>query len=503
MRVREYPFPIDPPMSAAMRETLMYAGLVTRACRGVSRARDRRLRAAYAEATATEAPEASAFSEILDENGIKVGDFHQAVSSLVDDPVSAPTVKNLLGALAGKETAAADLGARVQDMLTRRSAAPRVHASPPSRPAASTPRAPRPAHSSGFRWEFTSAARGGQVRPSPDEAPTPPRAADPPANDPPTAHAAKPDMSDMIDEAPRTGSVPPRTEPAPAGAADVETDAGETTLRPEPKISPPVQAEPTVPPVEGEVVPTEQGIIFALEALSERSDDLKKRVEALEVLVESQAERLVEADRRLEAALRRLDETVRKQAQNQARSDQEVAELRDRIARVESRTSAIDMSAAEPRAAEGPANDAPRAEDMTASSAQVEPTAAEETPVAATASDEVAKDNPATPIAEDASDAQRSDAVTAAAIHESPAETPHDAEKTVISDEERVVKDTTSATAEQQMMQRIEGTMLAIEDRVSRAEDKAACTEEQIAKKNDFAEYIERHTKALERGELT
>lgn len=499
MQVREYPFPIDPPMSAAMRETLMYAGLVTRACRGVSRARDRRLRAAYAEATATEAPEASAFSEILGENGIKVGDFHQAVSSLVDDPVSAPTVKNLLGALAGKETAAADLGARVQDMLTRRGAAPRGHASPPSRPAASTPRAPRPAQSSGFRWEFTSAARGGQARPSPDEATTPPLAADPPANDPPTAPAAKPDM---INEAPRTGSVPPRTEPAPA-AADVETDAGGTTLRPEPKTSPPVQVEPMVPPVEGEVVPTEQGIIFALEALSERSDDLKKRVEALEVLVESQAERLAEADRRLEAALRRLEETVRKQAQNQARSDQEVAELRDRIARVETRTSASDVSAAEPRAAQGPANDAPRAEDRTASSAQVEPIAAEETPVAATASDEVAKDNPATPVAEDASEAQRSDAVTAAAIHESPAETSHDADKTVVSDEERVVEDTTSATVEQQMMQRIEGTMLAVEDRVSRAEDKAACTEEQIAKKNDFAEYIERHTKALERGELT
>lgn len=503
MQVREYPFPIDPPMSAAMRETLMYAGLVTRACRGVSRARDRRLRAAYAEATATEAPEASAFSEILGENGIKVGDFHQAVSSLVDDPVSAPTVKNLLGALTGKETAAADLGAQVQDMLTRRGAAPRVHASPPSRPAASTPRAPRPAQSSGFRWEFTSAARGGQARPSPDNATTPPLAADPPANDPPTASTAKPEV---VNEAPRTGSVPPRTEPAPAGAADVENDAGETTLRPEPKISPPVQAEPTVPPVEGEVVPTEQGIIFALEALSERSDDLKKRVEALEVLVESQAERLAEADRRLEAALRRLEETVRKQAQNQARSDQEVAELRERIARVETRTSAIDMSAAEPRAAEGPANDAPRAEDTTASNAQVEPIAAEETPspsVAPTASDEVARDNPATPVAQDASEAQRSDAVTAAAIHESPAEVPHDADKTLLSDEERVVKDTTSATAEQQMMQRIEGTMLAVEDRVSRAEDKAACTEEQIAKKNDFAEYIERHTKALERGELT
>lgn len=500
MQVREYPFPIDPPMSAAMRETLMYAGLVTRACRGVSRARDRRLRAAYAEATATEAPEASAFSEILGENGIKVGDFHQAVSSLVDDPVSAPTVKNLLGALAGKETAAADLGARVQDMLTRRSAAPRGHASPPSRPAASTPRAPHPAQSSGFRWEFTSAARGGQARPSPDNATTPPLAADPPANHPPTAHTAKPEV---INEAPRTGSVPPRTEPAPAGAADVETDAGETTLRSEPKISPPVQAEPTVPPVEGEVVPTEQGIIFALEALSERSDDLKKRVEALEVLVESQATRHAEADRRLEAALRRLEEAVRKQAQNQARSDQEVAELRDRIARVETRTSAIDVPGVEPRASEGPANDVPRAEDTTASNAQIQQTLAREesrsTSEDSTTSSSATEENSATPVGNDASEAGESAAAAGATIPDVPAETPRDAEVLATGDGGRVDMGTTSAAAEE-MMRRIEGTMSAVEDRVSRTEDKAACTEEQITKKNEFVEYIEKRTKDLEEG---
>ena len=106
-------------------------------------------------------------------------------------------------------------------------------------------------------------------------------------------------------------------------------------------------------------MPTEVGIVIALEELGRQSENLQRRVEAIEALVASQARRLEEAERKLEAVLRRVEareEAARKQAEHLARTEQELAELRGRVARVEARPSEVSPLRVTPK---GSANEAP------------------------------------------------------------------------------------------------------------------------------------------------
>lgn len=368
MQVRQYPFQIDAPLSPALRDTMLVASFVARACRSVLRARDQRVRAArVVEVPARAQAEVPAFRSALGECGIEVVEFDQTLSSLMADPDKAPTVKELVGSLAGKRAAAPDLGARVQELLARCGAAPRTSgmataaASPPQtspgpQPSAAPP-APRAApaasrrdrpRSKDFRWDLTAAARAGECRPSPET--EPPEAAAP-------SSAPAPDVVSGDVRAERTTAQTDAT-PTTAGTTPDESP-GAPTVPPANATNGSPATGPVAPPLKDDVVPTEVGIVIALEELGRQSENLQRRVEAIEALVASQARRLEEAERKLEAVLRRIEareEAARKQAENLARAERELAELRERVARVEARPSEVSPLRVTPK---GSANEAP------------------------------------------------------------------------------------------------------------------------------------------------
>lgn len=374
MQVRQYPFQIDAPLSPALRDTMLVASFVARAWRSVLRARDQRVRAARVVEVPARAPaEVPAFRSALGECGIEVVDFDKTLSSLMADPEKAPTVKELMGSLAGNRAAAPDLGARVQELLARCGAAPRTSgmataaASPaPSAPAPQTSPGPQPSaaspapraapeagrrdrpRSKDFRWDLTAAARAGEGRPSPETEPL--EAAAP-------SSAPAPDAVSGEVRAERTTAqtdAPPTT----AGTTPDESP-GAPTVPPATATNGSLEAGPVAPPLKDDVVPTEVGIVVALEELGRQSENLQRRVEAIEALVASQARRLEEAERRLEAVLRHIEareDAARKQAEHLARAEQELAELRERVARVEARPSEVSTLGATPK---GSADDAP------------------------------------------------------------------------------------------------------------------------------------------------
>ena len=338
MQVRHYPFQIDAPISPALRDTMMLAHFVTRAWRSVSRARDQRVRAARSRETPARSPAgSSAFRSTLDECGIEVVDFDKTMSSLLADPEKATTVKELFGSLAGKRAATPGLGARVQELLMKCGAAPHASASAVSpKPAAASPQPPpkpQPAspaasprerpRSKDFRWEFTAAACAAEGQAPPEPAP-------------PTQPAATPAEPSRAPERPAATTADASPEQPPGASTTATTGVS---------ADPPAGAS-----VQGAAVPTEVGIVVALEQLSQQAEALGKRLEALEALIASQTRRLEETERKLEAVLRRLEareEAERAQAQLLARTQQELAELRERVAEVEVKRSEPPTSASE------------------------------------------------------------------------------------------------------------------------------------------------------------
>lgn len=372
MQVRQYPFQIDAPLSPALRDTMLVASFVARAWRSVLRARDQRVRAARVVEVPARAPaEVPAFRSAIGECGLEVVEFDQTLSSLMADPEKAPTVKELMGSLAGKRAAAPDLGARVQELLARCGAAPRTsgmaaaspmpaasppQASPGPQPPTASP-APRAApaasrrdrpRSKDFRWDLTAAARAGEGRPSPETEPL--EAAAPssaPAPDAVSGEVRAERATAQTDATPTTAGTTPDESP------------GAPTVPPATATNGSLEAGPVAPPLKDDVVPTEVGIVIALEELGRQSENLQRRVEAIEALVASQARRLEEAERKLEAVLRRIEareDAARKQAEHLVRTEQELAEIRERVARVEARRSETTPLGVTP---EGPADDAP------------------------------------------------------------------------------------------------------------------------------------------------
>lgn len=333
MQVRQYPFQIDAPLSPALRDTMLVASFLARACRSVLRARDQRVRAARVVEVPARAPaEVPAFRSALGECGIEVVEFDQTLSSLMADPEKAPTVKELMGSLSGKRAAAPDLGARVQELLARCGAAPRKSgmAAAPPMPAASPPQtspgpqpsaappAPRAApaasrrerpRSKDFRWDLTAAARASEGCPSPE---TDPLEAAAPSSAP---------AQDAVSGEVRAERTVAQTDPTSttAGTTPDESPGAPASTVPPATVtngSPPVG--PVAPPLKDDGVPTEVGIVVALEELGRQAENLQRRVEALEALIASQARRLEEAERKLEAVLRRtaLTRSYRVQALN-------------------------------------------------------------------------------------------------------------------------------------------------------------------------------------------
>lgn len=338
MQVRQYPFHVDPPFSSAVRDTFLIAGFVTQAWRSVTRARDRRVRAERAvETRATEPAEATGFRSTLNECGIEVVDLDQSMSTLMAEPESATTIKDLLGSLAGKRAAAPDLGARVQEILAKCGASPRTAAPSSPKPTAgpSSVAPPQAANhrerprSPGFRREFTAAARAAEGKGQPLRDVVPP-VATPPVSEPPQVGVSE----TLAPEPAATRSEACRT------TAPAESLQASATLAPPNPASP--EAGSAMPPLEGKAVPTEVGIVVALEELGRQSEALMKRLHALEALVESQAKRIEEAERKLEAVLRRLEareEAARQQAQSQEHTEQELAEFSAPMDRVEAGSS--------------------------------------------------------------------------------------------------------------------------------------------------------------------
>lgn len=331
MQVRQYPFHVDPPLPPAVRDTLLVAGLLSRTWTSITHARDRRLRAERAQeeaASSTAIDTSAAFRSELAESGIGAGNFDHAMNTLMADET---TVKELLGALAGNQVAAPDLGARVQELLTRVVAAPRtlgVTPAPTTAGGMPSPKAPRPTPSSaasrrspGFRWEFTSEAA--QARGDASQTTTG-------APSPSTPATASPDTSAPSPGASTSSAVAEQTSapsPPPASVPDKPLDV------------PPVTPSPASTATDGKVeVPTELGVVFALQALGQQSENLLERLKSLEAIVEAQAQQLEETERRLDVLLKRLEareETTRRRAQIQAQTQHEVAALRERVARVE------------------------------------------------------------------------------------------------------------------------------------------------------------------------
>lgn len=218
-------------------------------------------------------------------------------------------------------------------------------ASPAPRAAPAASRRDRP-RSKDFRWDLTAAARAGEGRPSPD---TEPLEAASPAPDPVSGESRAERTTAQTDATPTTaGTTPDESSGAPA-----------PTVPPATVTNGSLATGPVAPPLKDAVVPTEVGIVIALEELDRQSENLQRRVEAIEALVASQARRLEEAERKLEAVLRRIEareEAARKQAEHLARAEQELAELRERVARVEARPNEVSNRGATP---EGSADDAP------------------------------------------------------------------------------------------------------------------------------------------------